>query len=457
MLAWDTKRKLQYFSMIVGFILVFVIIPFYFFIYTPPNCFDGVKNGKETGIDCGGDCRLVCPAEALSPILRWDPRIFEVSPGVFSLLSYIENPNVTAEVRLAPYTFKIYDRDGGLIAERKGETFIPRGKTFAVFDGNFSLEEKTPFRAVFEFGPLIWTRVTDPDPDIEVTNKALMNEETLPRVEATIENREQDRIYNIDLTAIIFDGAGNAIASSRTFVEELNRGERANVFFTWPRPFKTTSKVCESPVDVALVMDRSGSMLFGGNNPPQPLTDVKNSAITFVNQLGQNDQGSLISFATSASNPIDSNLSNDFVSLKQAISNIQVFSSGIQNTNIAAGVSMAKEELVSPRSRVNADKIMVVLTDGVATHPQKSGDPLFPETSAISFAKEAKDLGIRIFTIGLGNDLNIEFLKNLASSPEDSFLAPTTRELNRIYTNIATEICQERPAVIEIIPRVYPR
>ncbi len=456
MLAWDTKRKLQYFSIIVVFILLFIVAPFYFFIYTPPTCFDGTKNGGESGVDCGGDCRLICPAEALQPILRWDPRIFEVSPGVFSVLSYIENPNVTAEVRLAPYTFKIYDRDGALIAERKGETFIPRGKTFAVFDGNFSLD-KEPFRATFEFGSLIWTRVVDPDPEIEVANKALMDEETMPRVEATIVNREQDRIYNIDLTAIIFDGAGNAIASSRTFVEQLERGERANVFFTWPRPFETTSKVCESPVDVALAIDRSGSMLFQGNNPPQPLTDVKNSAIAFVNQLGANDQGALVSFATSASNPIDYTLSNNFDALKKAISDIQVLSSGVQNTNIADGVLRAKEELVSSRSRNSADKIMIVLTDGVATHPQRSGEPNYPEISALEFAKEAKDLGVRIFTIGLGSDLNIEFLKNLASSSEDSYLAPSTRDLNRIYTNIATEICQERPAVIEIIPRVYPR
>jgi len=29
---WATKRKIQYFSMIVGFILVFVVLPFYAFI-----------------------------------------------------------------------------------------------------------------------------------------------------------------------------------------------------------------------------------------------------------------------------------------------------------------------------------------------------------------------------------------------------------------------------------------
>ncbi len=27
----------------------------------PPDCFDGVRNGNEQGVDCGGDCRAACP------------------------------------------------------------------------------------------------------------------------------------------------------------------------------------------------------------------------------------------------------------------------------------------------------------------------------------------------------------------------------------------------------------
>jgi len=31
--------------------------------FTVTSCFDGSKNGDETGVDCGGSCSLVCPAE----------------------------------------------------------------------------------------------------------------------------------------------------------------------------------------------------------------------------------------------------------------------------------------------------------------------------------------------------------------------------------------------------------
>lgn len=28
----------------------------------PPTCTDGIKNGNETGVDCGGSCPVLCPA-----------------------------------------------------------------------------------------------------------------------------------------------------------------------------------------------------------------------------------------------------------------------------------------------------------------------------------------------------------------------------------------------------------
>ncbi len=458
MIAWATKRKLQYLGIIAGLFILFVAVPLYLFIYDKPTCFDGFENGDEVGVDCGGSCRLLCTAEIGQPIARWDPRIFKISPGIYSVLAYLENPNVTAEVLHAPYTFRLYDNKGLIITERKGETFIPKGQTFAVFEGNFSTGERIPTRAVFSFGPnLTWTKNLTTPPDLAVTNKALSREETSPRVDATITNKAVNVVSNIELTAIIFDGAGNAIGASRTLVEDINPQDSKALVFTWPLPFETKSEVCSAPVDTAIVIDRSGSMASLGKNPPQPLTDVKNAAVFFVNQLGPNDQGALISFANEATNPIDSLLTKNFESLKTAIGNLAIETAGTQNTNLADGIFQAKNELVSERHIEGAGKVMVVLTDGIATLPEKKGDPKYPETAALERANEAKAQDISIFTIGLGKDLNIEFLKLVASSSEEFYLAPTAKDLTGIYTQIATKICKKRPASIDIIPRIYPK
>jgi len=455
MIAWATRRKLQYFGIIVAFVVVFLVVPFYIFIYTAPTCFDRFKNGSELGVDCGGSCRLLCSIEIEKPISRWDPRVFRVSPGVYSTIAYLENPNVTGEALLAPYTFRLYDKENILIAERTGTTFIPKGKTFAIFEGNLEIGERVPARATFDFTKdLVWERNTIPAPEILVTNKALIREETSPRVDATVKNNSLDRVTSVELVAIISDASGNAIGASRTFIENLEKNESKQVVFTWPGPFETKAETCESPVDVALVIDRSGSMSFLGKDPPQPLTDVKNAAGYFVNQLNENDQGALISFANDAS--IDLLLTKNLFNFQNTINAIAIQTTGTQNTNIGDGIRKARDELISERQRKGVAKVMIVLTDGVATHPQKSGDAQYPETFALGAANQAKIDNIGIFSIGLGKDLNIEFLKDIASSSEDFYLAPAAKDLTSIYKQIATKICKKRPAVIEILYRIYP-
>ena len=455
---WATKRKLEYLGLIMAATLLFFVLPFFLFVYEAPTCFDGSKNGDETGRDCGGSCRLLCPAEALPPIMRWDPRIFEVSPGLYSVLAYIENPNATAEVRYTNYNFKIYDREGILITERNGQTFIPKGANFAVFNGNFSLGERRPARATFEFdNNLVWTRNVDTEQDILITNKALSSEDTVPRVEATVENRSADRIVNIELVVVILDSSGNAIGASSSFIDVLNQWESKPIVFTWPRPFTTQAVACSAPVDVAVVLDRSGSMRSLGLNPPQPLTDVKNAAVFFVNQLGENDQATVVSFAGLASDPIDSVLSGDLSQAKSAIEKILILSDGVQNTNIGDGLFKAFTELSSIRHKEGSERAIVMLTDGVATRPVKSDDPNYPENYALEISNQAKSENIQLFAIGLGKDINASFLRSVASSSSEFFLAPTSKELLGIYKDIATKLCIKKPAIIEIFPRIYPK
>jgi Mg-chelatase subunit ChlD len=454
-MEWSTKRKLEYLGILAIFLFIFVVLPFYFFIYEKPTCFDGFKNGSELGIDCGGSCRLLCSLEIGEPIGLWDPRVFRVSPGVYSVIAYLENPNVGGEVIQAPYTFKLFDSKGVLILERSGETFIPKGKTFAVFESGLETGERIPVRATFAFDEsLVWVRNVTSDPALSITNKALSREEVSPRLDAVISNNSLENLANIEVVAIIFDGAGNAIGASRTLVERIASGESTPLVFTWPLPFETKAEVCEAPVDVTLVIDRSGSMDDISLNPPQPLTDVKDAAIFFVNSLSGSDQTALVSFANDAT--LDAPLTSNLQSVKQAIENIAILADVTQNTNITSGIEKAMEELVSARQKPGSGKVMIVLTDGVATHPIDARTPNYPEISALNSANTSKSLGINMFTIGLGKNLNTEFLKLVASSSEEFYLAPTANDLTEIYKQIATKICKKKPASIEIITRIYP-
>ena len=408
-------------------------------------------------MDCGGNCRLLCTADVAVPVLKFDPRVFQMASGTVSVLAYLENVNVAAESLHAPYEFNLYDAEGNLITTRTGETYIPKGTTFAVFEPNISTGSRIVTHATFEFTkPLTWIRNTTPDPSLDITNGTIQDASTTPRINATVTNNSLDTVSNIDLVVMVSDGAGNVIGASHTYIGSLAVGASQNIVFTWPKPFSTSATVCQSPVDVALVLDRSGSMAALGNNPPEPLTDVKNAAIYFANQLDQKDDGALISFANTATTTAFLSPMSDPTSLDNAIDKIAILTGGVQNTNIQDGISQAFGELSSPRHRAGVSTVIVLLTDGVADLPTKANDAQYPETSALAAAQLAKNSGTRIFTIGLGKDVNVNFLQSIASAPTDSYLAPSANNLNSIYTQIATTICKQSPAVVQIIPRVFP-
>lgn len=461
---WASRRKNLIMGAIIFALSLFAFVIFWKFWYMAPSCVDGIQNGDEAGIDCGGSCARVCSGDAIRPIIRWDPRLFEIIPGVWSALVYVDNPNSNLEANYLPYSFTIYGENNQVIAERKGATILPKNRTVGVFEGNITLPENTrPRRTVFEIGTNIsWKKNDLPNPDIKITHTPILRLDTAPRVEATIRNNDIFDIKNIEFVIAIFDGSGNAIAASRTLLEELKRNDSANIFFTWPKPFDLKELQCDKPSDIMLVLDRSGSMASISMNPPQPMTDAKNAAISFVDGLGDKDKVGVVSFATDAKNPIDSLLSSNFEEVKDSIQKINIENGATQFTNIYDALRFSRQELLSDRARGGeVSKVLILLTDGVANNPRnpdggtEEEDIKYAENLAGEEASIAKREGINIFTIGLGNQINESFLTRLASVADNYYYAPTTENLDVIYKNISSNICQEVPARVEITYRIF--
>jgi len=238
---WSKRRKRIIFSIIVTALVVLIGAPLFFLFYRAPTCFDGKHNGDETGIDCGGSCQLLCRAESLSPIIKGDPRILSLTNSSFEVVALIENPNVDAEIHRARYSIKLYARDSILpIKTIEGETYVPKGATFAIFEGPFAIDSGAlPAKAVFVWDDqsLFWQKDLKPRPELVITNINLSRKDTNPRLEAVIENRSLERVSNIDITALISDQTGSIFAASKTFIDTLPAGGESPVVFTWPRAF----------------------------------------------------------------------------------------------------------------------------------------------------------------------------------------------------------------------------
>ena len=103
--AWAHRRRTRTTFIIsaVGFIALAVYITVN--MYTPPSCYDRKMNQDERGVDCGGSCALLCPFQVEPPQLLW-ARAFEVSPGTWAALAYLDNPNFNAQAPYAPFRFK---------------------------------------------------------------------------------------------------------------------------------------------------------------------------------------------------------------------------------------------------------------------------------------------------------------------------------------------------------------
>ncbi|HLP43710.1 MAG TPA: vWA domain-containing protein [Candidatus Nanoarchaeia archaeon] len=462
---WSFRRKLIYLSLTIIVLLVIVIIPTIFLIHEEPTCSDAKQNGDETGVDCGGSCELLCSFEAVNPTVLWS-RAFRVTEDVYSAVAYIENQNSNSET-WAPYTFRLYDAANSLIGSREGRTYIQKNKVIAVFEPNINTEGKIPARVSFEFsGKLEWQRNFDVVPNLAITQKDLTGENTKPRIDATIENKSLETAENIELVAIVYDNKENAIAASRTFVDSLSKDQAIHVAFTWPQPFKTTEEICRVPGDstsssrpealgAMLAIDRSGSMASQGKNPPQPLTDVKEAVTSFIEKFKGTDQVGVVSFATTATSPVDAPLSQDYTQVIKAVDGITIGSnSATQYTNIGDAINKSWGELSTHNLLTN--RAIILLTDGVANKPEKQGVRNYPETFALNEAAIAKKEGAEIFTIGLGNEVSRSFLESIASSPDHYYAVSDSSDLAEVYDKIAVSFCTTGPAVVEIIPRILP-
>jgi len=237
---WAINRKRVIWGIIIGAAVLAVGMPMYLLLNVTPTCFDNLQNSDETGVDCGGSCKLICNDQTLSLIMKGDPRVIWVSPNTYEIAVRVENPNIYAQVLIAPYTINIYGADSVVpLKVINAQTFIPKHSTFGIFQGPFNFGDATPVRATFVWGEagFIWEKNIDLIPEFNIKNGVISNTEKNPRLEAEVSSPTLTPVYNIELVAFVSDASGNIIATSKTFVDVLNPGEIVQVVFSWPNPF----------------------------------------------------------------------------------------------------------------------------------------------------------------------------------------------------------------------------
>lgn len=238
-MSWGTERRNS--IIFIFFVIVLAIFAYVLYdaLYEPPNCFDKKWNGDEVGIDCGGSCELLCESQVLNPIIRFT-RLFEVAPGVYNVLAYLENPNPTGGVEKVSYRFKIFDDKNVLLQERRGTVVIYPKSIIPVLESSLAVGKLEATRVAFEFSePLIWKKQELVESTILIQDEEISNIDDEPRIRAIVKNTGLVALKDVKIVAIVYDQNDNAIASSRTLFETMPPNTDLEAFFAWSQPFSS--------------------------------------------------------------------------------------------------------------------------------------------------------------------------------------------------------------------------
>ena len=172
------------------------------------------------------------------------------------------------------------------------------------------------------------------------------------------------------------------------------------------------------PMDIALVIDCSGSM-YG-----EKISDAKNAAVQFLNDIDPSTHVGLVSFQSNAH--LRMQLTQDFIKLRRAIKSLD-----------AGGGNSDEEAIALARDRVlvNSEKenVLVLLADGIPNDKR----------AMIQEAERTKQQGVQIIVIGVGGNVDSDLLKQVASTPEDYYFVEESVQLESTFTTIASRLVTE--------------
>ena len=184
------------------------------------------------------------------------------------------------------------------------------------------------------------------------------------------------------------------------------------------------------PTDIALVIDCSGSMSYDNK-----LSNAKKAATQFLGDIDQSFQVGLVSFQTKAKREMT--LTDNFSKLSGKINSLNA---GGGNDDEGA-IAIARDEVLAHSQNI---KVLVFLADGRPANM----------SAMLREADLAKRQDIQIITIGVGNDVDSDLLKQVASTPEDYYFVEESVKLESTFTTLASRLVTESTARISGISKL---
>ena len=224
------KRKLSVYAILFLVVGVFVYWNYDLFIKKKPTCFDGIKNGEEEGVDCGGKCEKICEFKALKVNLEW-AKLFPVNDkGFYNLAALVKNPNFEYSVRL-DYWMRYSNIDNVMIGEKRGSVKLAPLEEYLIFYPSLNYKNQKMNRVFFEKTKVHdLERAHEPEKKIIVNSKEIIRKGDVFKVKVVLENTDYKPHHEIQVFAILLDEKGEVINVSRSYLEYIDAGQKKEVY-----------------------------------------------------------------------------------------------------------------------------------------------------------------------------------------------------------------------------------
>jgi Ca-activated chloride channel family protein len=197
-------------------------------------------------------------------------------------------------------------------------------------------------------------------------------------------------------------GFGRGTFGAALSAAKLLRGTGGSVFASVQLSALDVEAGPRPPLDIALVIDRSGSM-----EEENKLVRAKEAALGLVDRLGDKDRIALVQYDDAAqivvpSIPVDR---EGKARLRKAIQGLEPGGS----TNLHGGMTLGRDE-VKRTLQPGAVSRVILLSDGLAN--AGISDP----ATIADTARAAADQGVRITTVGVGVEYNEDLMESIAEA-----------------------------------------
>jgi len=177
-----------------------------------------------------------------------------------------------------------------------------------------------------------------------------------------------------------------------------------------PRLSQSTTEVKASGVDIAVALDLSGSMEmpdFVVNNQRIHRLDMAKIVLSQFIDLRPNDRIGLVAFGGKAYIASPLTLDHDFLQENVARLRLHLIE---DNTALGSGLATAVNRLRDLKSK---SKIVILVTDGA-----NNAGTIAP----LDAANAAKALGVKVYTVGVGNEEVARQMRQLDLLPDEATL-----------------------------------